>query len=124
MAKEKLLKRVVAQPRFYMKVEVEGAKPRMQLVPVGTEIEVTEKQAAKAGNKLVDPKAGKVLDGGKLVAVDKGGENTAELKAKIKELEKALKDATPAKMQAALVALQTDLDAANAKIQELEAAPK
>jgi len=86
MSKDKFVKKVVAHPRYYQKLKLEGEKEgKLRHIPVGTEIEVTEAQAERAGTKLIDAGQDKSLVGGQLVdkAAGKGGDDSKELKAQL-----------------------------------------
>ena len=119
MAKEKTVKRIVAHPKLYMRVD-----GKLQHIPKGTELTLTEGKAKDMGAKVLDPKEAKKLDataeGGALTK----GEGTeseavkelaAELKAAKAETEKATK---------ALTATAAKLGAAQKEIKALKAAAK
>jgi len=74
---DKKVTRVVVHPRYYQKV-----KGVMVHVAPGTEVEVTEAQAERAGVKLAAKGDAKALKGGQLVDSSAGG-NVAELTAQL-----------------------------------------
>lgn len=78
----KKVKRIVVHPNFHQKVD-----GKLRRIPVGTEVEVTEERAKRAGTKLADPKSGKVLAGGKLVDAGAKGDSKkeAELTAQLSD---------------------------------------
>ncbi len=90
----KKVTRKVSHSRYYGKVD-----GKMALIPVGTEVSVTEEDAEKKKGKLVDPKEQMSVVDGKLVT---GGADS------------------PEGVQAALTAMQKQVDEANAKTDKLD----
>lgn len=92
------VKRIVTHPRFYMKM---GGK--LQHVPKGTELTLSEEQAARMRTKLADPTTLSKLDV-KTGETVQGDTRVVELET---ELAKVKTDA-----EAALTAMAKQLDAA------------
>ena len=93
MSKDKMVKRYVAHAKFYMMV---GGK--MTHVVKGTEVKVTEAQAAKHSKKLLDSKGQKALVAGKMV--DSASDSTEGVQVALAEMQKQLDAANAAKEKA------------------------
>lgn len=98
--KPKKSKYVVQHPKLYMRVN-----DKIQAVPVGTELSLTQAQADGFGDKVAKPGTEGTLVDGK-IAEKRGGA------------------ALPAEVTEALTAMQAKLDAATAENVKLKAAAK
>ena len=89
MAKEKMVKRVVVHPKFYMMVE-----GKMTHIAVGTEVSVTEAEAEKKARKLADPTTSKALGtDGKLQDASAAAALPEGVQAAMAEMQKKVTDA-------------------------------
>lgn len=118
MADEKM-KRIVAHPKLYMRVE-----GKLQHIPKGTEVTVTKMQCEALGKKLMDPAEQKKLD-----ATTKGSALTAGTEAESEAVTKLTTDleaaeAETGKVTEALTATAAKLDTAQKEVKALKAAAK
>lgn len=110
MAKEERFKRIVAHPRLFMAV-----KGKLEHIPKGSEVHLTQAQCDKFGAKVSDPSDVKVLAGGELVDADSAPSEVQAQLAAVTEERDTLKSQLE-KVQGQLATTAGQLDAAKKKL--------